>query len=100
MNYTDYEKLIQDAVKNPESAPTILKDALDSLKADFEAFEVQANLVKEKDEKIRTLQDTNMRLFLGQTSTKNEVEVADELEGQALVDEFIRTHSINLKGDF
>lgn len=96
MNYTDYEKLIQDAVKNPEEAPLKLKDVLEGLKKDFETVEAQTNLVKEQEKKIRDLQDTNMKLFIGQTGAKDVSEDDDDLEGAEAVDAFINKL---MKGD-
>jgi len=96
MNYTDYEKLIQDAVKNPEEAPLKLKDVLSKLKEDSETFEAQTNLVKDYEKKIRDLQDTNMKLFIGQTGAKEDVATDDDLTGAEAVDAFINKL---MKGD-
>ena len=97
MNYADYEKLIQDAVKNPESAPLTLKDVLEKLKSDFETMEAQTKLVEQQDKKIRDLQDTNMKLFIGQVGAKEMEESDDDLEGAEAVDAFI--NKLLLKGD-
>lgn len=96
MNYENYEKLIQDAVKNPETAPSTLKDVLESLKSDAESFEAQTNLVKDYEKKIRDLQDTNMKLFIGQTGAKDMTEPDDDLTGAEAVDAFINKL---MKGD-
>ena len=66
------------------------------MKSDAESFEAQTNLVKDYEKKIRDLQDTNMKLFIGQTGAKDMTEPDDDLTGAEAVDAFINKL---MKGD-
>lgn len=64
MKYEEYESKINDLVKNPDSAATAALDLLKEIKADSETMASLEASITEKDGRIKSLQDTNMKLFL------------------------------------
>lgn len=72
MKYEEYEALINDGLKNPDKAPAVFKEVLEALKADTTTLGTQSEKIIEQDARIRDLQDTNMKLFLSQTSSRAE----------------------------
>ena len=89
MKYEDYEIKINESVKNPDEASVNLLEVLSELKEDLAKIETMQTVIEEKDTKIRNLQDTNMKLFLSQTSSVDEDNEEDELVGQEAIDAFI-----------
>lgn len=89
MKYEDYESKINESVKNPDEASVNLLEVLSELKEDLAKIETMQTVIEEKDTKIRNLQDTNMKLFLSQTSSVDEDNEEDELVGQEAIDAFI-----------
>lgn len=67
MKYEDYEAKLTELVKNPDSAALAVQDILSELKTDCETMASLEAGVAERDGRIRSLQDTNMQLFLRQT---------------------------------
>lgn len=53
-------------------------ELLKEIKEDYTTRDTLATVVKENEERIRTLQDTNARLFLGQTSKPDANEEEEE----------------------
>lgn len=68
MTYAEYESRLSDVVKKPDEAPVLVKALLQEIKADTDTLDTLRTDIEAKDEKIRSLQDTNMKLFLSQTS--------------------------------
>ena len=84
MTYEEYATAAQGFT--PENAPVILKNLLDSIKVDLEERDAFKAAIDERDMKIRDLQDTNMKLFLSQTSSNsNAVKEEEELTGEEYV---------------
>ena len=88
MKYEDYEKKVTDLISNPEAAPVTAQEILSELKADTENIASLEAGIAERDARIRDLQDTNMKLFLSQSSQieeepeeKSADEILDELFG-------------------
>lgn len=88
MKYEEYENLINEGLKNPDKAPAIFKQVLEELKADTTTLGTQSEKIIEQDSRIRDLQDTNMKLFLSQTSARADEKEVDEKTGQEAVDDF------------
>lgn len=88
MKYEDYEKIAKGLTA--ENAPDIVKQLLDNIKVDTESVEALTKSNDEKDQKIRDLQDTNIKLFLSQTGKADDApsdeEVAEQ-EQKAVEDE-------------
>lgn len=88
MTYEDYATAAQGFT--PENAPVILKNLLDSIKVDLEERDAFKAAIDERDMKIRDLQDTNMKLFLSQTSSNsNAVKDEEELTGEEYVSKLL-----------
>lgn len=88
MKYEDYEKKVTDLISNPEAAPITAQEILSEIKSDTENIASLEAGIAERDARIRDLQDTNMKLFLSQSSQvedepeeKSADEILDELFG-------------------
>lgn len=88
MKYEDYEKKVTDLISNPEAAPVTAQEILSEIKSDTENIASLEAGIAERDARIRDLQDTNMKLFLSQSSQiddepeeKSADEILDELFG-------------------
>lgn len=92
MLYSEYENLITSLLQKPEEAPIVAKNILDNIKSDCELISSQTETIKNADKKIRDLQDTNIKLFIGQSSKVQPAEEPVELQG----DEFIENYINNL----
>ena len=66
MTYEEYEAMKSELT--PENAPIVVGGILDALKTDLAERDALKAEVEAKDKKIADLQDTNMKLFLNQTS--------------------------------
>lgn len=90
MTYDEYEKRINGALANPDTAPTEIVNILSELKTDLTAKETLENEKTNLETRVRDLQDTNMKLYLSVTGSSNDDEPDDEpAEGNAVVDEFL-----------
>lgn len=90
MIYDDYKNSITKLIENPESAPTLATELLEKLKSDCEIFDSQVEQLKKADQKIRDLQDTNIKLFINQTSPAKKEDFEDkELTGNEFLNLFI-----------
>ena len=87
MTYAEYENMINRIVTEPETAPVGAQALLDQLKTDLESLDAAVAGIAERDEKIRALQDTNIKLFMSQTGTTEEPEEEEpeDLDFEALV---------------
>lgn len=94
MTIDEYKKLINTGLKEHDKIPDTLTTVLDNIEQDISKLNSLEQTIKEKDEKIRSLQDTNMKMFLNQTSKVNE-EKEEKLEGIDYVNDFIE----KLKGE-
>lgn len=90
MTYEEYEKRINGALANPDTAPTEFVNILSGLKTDLTAKDTLETEKTELETRVRDLQDTNMKLYLSVTGTSDEDEEEDEpAEGTAVVDELM-----------
>lgn len=64
MTFDEYKSSIMDLIKDPDTALTKVDDVFKELQGDLETKASVEAKVAEQDERIRTLQDTNMKLFL------------------------------------
>ena len=91
MEKNKYLELINKSIKSPEEAPTIMKELISIVEKDCDEYESMKTHVEESNNKIRNLQDTNMKLFLSQTSQKEEEQEDKEMTPDEVVDDFIKT---------
>lgn len=90
MTYEEYEKRINVALANADTAPTEFVNILSELKTDLTAKDALETEKTELETRVRDLQDTNMKLYLSVTGNSNEDEEEDEpAEGTAVVDELM-----------
>lgn len=90
MTYDEYEKRINGALANADTAPSEFVNILSELKTDLTAKETLENEKVNLETRVRDLQDTNMKLYLSVTGSSNDDEADDEpAEGNAVVDEFL-----------
>lgn len=64
MTFDEYKSNIMDLIKDPDTALTKVDGLFKELQGDLETKASVEAKVAEQDERIRTLQDTNMALFL------------------------------------
>ena len=64
MTFDEYKSNIMDLIKDPDTALTKVDGLFKELQGDLETKASVEAKVAEQDERIRTLQDTNMKLFL------------------------------------
>ena len=99
MNKAKYNELINKAIANKDDQEILFKELLDLVSADEIEYNNLTTQVSEQSEKIRNLQDTNMKLFMSQTSElKEDTEDEEELEGDAAVLEFMKKLGGNSNG--
>ena len=91
MDKNKYLDLINKSIKSPEEAPTIMKELISVVEEDYNEFESLKSNLDNSNDKIRNLQDTNMKLFLSQTNQKEEEQEDKEMTPDEVVDDFIKT---------
>lgn len=67
MTKQEYTDFIKEMVKNPDTATASAQTLIDNIGTDLDTLEAFRASDAEKDKRIRDLQDTNIKLFLGQT---------------------------------
>lgn len=72
MKLDEYKSAIMELIKDPDTALTKVEDVFKNLEGDLTTKESVEAKVAEQDERIRTLQDTNMQLFLKATGAAQE----------------------------
>lgn len=100
MTFEEYEQKINHAVLNQDEIPVIMQEILKELKTDLTSLEAFKTKNTEQEEKIKSLQESNVKLFLGQTGggegKKPEESKPDyeDLTGIEAVDAFMDTNNI------
>lgn len=91
MTYADVEKKLTTMLQTPDTALAALPDLLKEIKADYESIVSLTSKVESQDNRIRDLQDTNMKLFLAQTGqvANKEEDDDDDVEGPDAIDAFV-----------
>lgn len=89
MTYDEAKQRLTQFVEKPDTMAAEMPVFLDLLKGDYETLVGAQTKVAEQDDRIRTLQDTNTRLFLMQTGKPVDNEVKEELQGHDAVDAFV-----------
>lgn len=74
MKAQDIEALLLEAMQNADKAPANVKAVMDEIKVQLTTLETQGTKIAEQEKRIRDLQDTNMKLFLGQTMQVKDTE--------------------------
>ena len=90
MKYEEYEQRINSALANADTAPTEFVNILSELKTDLTAKDSLETEKADLENRVRDLQDTNMKLYLSVTGGSEDDEEEDEpAEGTAVVDELM-----------
>ena len=90
MTYEEYSKNINEVLSNPDTALANITPVLEEIKKDTEALTSAMSENESLKERIRDLQDTNMKLYLAQTGTPDEEpEEQEPATGAAVIDEFL-----------
>ena len=74
MTFEEYESSINKVLSNPDTMLTEIKPIIESLKTDLETSESLRAEVEDLNNRVRDLQDTNMKLFLSQSGAPDEEE--------------------------
>ena len=92
MTYDELEKKVTEVLQQPDSALVNIMPVLKEIKADYESLVSLTSKVEQQDNRIRDLQDTNMKLFLTQTGQVKDKEDEDEddVEGPDAIDAFVK----------
>lgn len=85
MTYAEYEAKINDILSKPDTALAEIGGVLEELKTDLTALETLTGEAAAKDERIKDLQETNLKLYLSQSEEATEEE-ADEEEKDDVID--------------
>lgn len=86
MTYKEYETALNGIVQNPDTAPTAVQSLLQEIKTDTDALATAINGISERDARIRDLQDTNIKLFMSQSSApENDPEPEPEMTFEELL---------------
>lgn len=89
MKYEDLKKRIEKLITSPDTAQADAIELLADLEADYTTMDTLRTRAAEDAERIRTLQDTNARLFLGQVSpAEKEEPTVDESDGEEFIENF------------
>lgn len=72
-------EFIKRLVANPETEMANVQEFLDNIGLVFESIDTLNDEITERDEKIRTLQDTNTKLLLTQLGAPNDPEEDHEM---------------------
>lgn len=67
MKFEEYEKIINDLVSDPDTMLVKVDGLKEAIKTDITSLESLTAEKSDLETRIRTLQDTNMRLFLSVT---------------------------------
>ena len=76
MTYDEYSKLA--GTVTADNAPAVLKTMLESIKTDLTDLETARAGIAEKENRIKNLQDTNMKLFLSITGSSESEKEEEE----------------------
>lgn len=91
MTYDELEKKLTTILQQPDTALAQIAPLLKDIKADYESIISLTSKVESQDNRIRDLQDTNMKLFLSQTgqAVNKDDEDDDDTEGPDAIDAFV-----------
>ena len=89
MKYEDLKKRIEKLVTSPDTAQADAVELLAELEADYTTMDTLRTRAEEDADRIRTLQDTNARLFLGQVNpAPEEKHEISEDDGEDYINNF------------
>lgn len=78
MTYEEVKTAVQSIVSSPDEAATLAAPLLEAIRGDYSTMENLAGEVSQQAERIKSLQDTNMRLFLQVTGEPQQTEEPEQ----------------------
>lgn len=99
MTFKEVQEALVELLKSPDEAQGKADEFLEKLKPDYENLESATVKVREQEDKIRSLQDTNQQLFLKTNMMDNSGNdnIDDEIVTPEDADEFIAKLAIDEK---
>ena len=98
MTFEEYSDKINHAVLNQDEIPVVMQEILSELKQDLTALDSFKTKTEEQENKIKGLQESNIKLFLGQATKpeekKEEIDIED-MSGIGAVDAYLKNNNIN-----
>ena len=88
MKYEEYEQSFNDLLSNPDTALAGAGELLEILKTDLTALEQLTARVEEQENRIKDLQETNLKLYLSQGGSVEDEEPEEEKSGIDAISEF------------
>lgn len=86
MKIDEFEKRFNAIIENPDTGIADAGAFLDDVRADYTGAETAVQKIEELEAKIKELQESNIKLYLAQTSTAPEEDDIDEDDGEAFID--------------
>lgn len=99
MTSEEFKNKLTEIASKPDSMQAELPAFIADVEKDYANFVSAVEKITAQDEKIRTLQDTNTRLFLMQTGASTAKEEEEELQGTEAVDAFVKEIMSDKKGE-
>lgn len=87
MKYEEYETSFNELFSNPDTALAGAGELLETLKTDLTILEELTATVAEQEQRIKDLQETNLKLYLSQGGSVEE-EPKEETSGVDAIEEF------------
>lgn len=87
MTLEEYTNIINGMVSAPDTAPAVASSLIEAIKDDLGKLDAAAASIAAKEDQIRTLQDTNIKLFMSQSG--NAATEEPEEEGPKSFEELI-----------
>ena len=89
MTYEEYEKSINSVLSNPDTALANIPAVLDEIKKDLTSLETVTTENASLQQRIKDLQETNMKLYLSMTGSEPDTEEDEPATGLGVIDEFL-----------
>lgn len=90
MSYEEYKKLIDELITNPDTAPANVQNILNQLQTDLTTLDSLKAENTGLNEKVKTLQDTNIKLYMSQGSAP----VVNENENKEKTEEEVNAENV------
>lgn len=89
MTYEEYEKSINGVLSNPDTALANIPTVLDEIKKDLTNLETVTTENASLQQRIKDLQETNMKLYLSMTGSEPDADEDEPATGLGVIDEFL-----------
>lgn len=89
MTYEEYEKSINGVLSNPDTALANIPTVLDEIKKDLTNLETVTTENASLQQRIKDLQETNMKLYLSMTGSEPDADEDEPATGVGVIDEFL-----------